>query len=96
MDIPVWQQRQVPWRFSPVEMPQILFIENVADTPVWQQRQISQRAQFMIPQVRSFDKVDMPFAVRDQSRQHRTPLRFHMFSFLFEWMTCRRFRYRPL
>ena len=25
MDIPVWQQRQVPWRFSPVEVPQIQF-----------------------------------------------------------------------
>ena len=32
MDIPVWQQRQVPWRFSPVE-----------DTPVWQQRQFTPR-----------------------------------------------------
>ena len=32
---PVWQQRQVPWRFSPVEVPQILFIDSVEDTPVW-------------------------------------------------------------
>ena len=38
--IPVWQQRRVPWRFSPVGVPQILFINIVEDTSVWQQRQI--------------------------------------------------------
>ena len=32
-DILVWQQRQVPWLFSPVEVPQILVINSVEDTP---------------------------------------------------------------
>ena len=36
------------------------------------------------PQVQSFDKVDMAFAVRDQSRQRRTLLMLRMFSFLIE------------
>ena len=37
-----------------------------------------------IPQVQSFDKVDMAFAVRDQSRQRITLLMLRMFSFLIE------------
>ena len=37
-----------------------------------------------ITQVQSFDKVDMAFAVRDQSRQRRTLLMLRMFSFLIE------------
>ena len=37
-----------------------------------------------ITQVQSFDKVDMAFAVRDQSRQRRTLLMFRVFCFLIE------------
>ena len=33
----------VPWLFSPVEVPQILFIDSVEDIPVWQQRQVPWR-----------------------------------------------------
>ena len=39
----VWQQRQVPWFFSPVEVPQILFFDSVEDTLVWQLRQFTPR-----------------------------------------------------
>ena len=35
-----------------------------------------------LPQVQSFDKVDMAFAVRDHSRQRRTLLMFRVFLFL--------------
>ena len=37
-----------------------------------------------ITQVQSFDKVDMAFAVRDQSRQRRTLLMLRVFCFLIE------------
>ena len=29
----MWRQRQVAWLFSPVEVPQFLFINSVEDTP---------------------------------------------------------------
>ena len=51
-----------------------------------------------ISQVQCFDKVDMAFAVRDQSRQRRTLLMFRVFCFLIERMigiATLRIRIRP-
>ena len=61
MDISVWLQRQVPWRFwqSPVEVPHIQFIDSVEDIPVWVQRQVPWLfSPVEVPQIQFIDSVE--------------------------------------
>ena len=94
------QQQCCPGRSISTQLPQTLlidsvdreisqwarFIDRVVDTrstkTVTSVQTVGNTEE--IPQVQSFDKVDMAFAVRDQSRQRRTLLMFRMFSFLIE------------